>query len=90
MILVQATDDLPLLQQCQKWRDQERNIAVGDVVLIHDENSPRKTWPMGRVMETKVSADGLVRSATVKTRWTTLTRPIHKLVLLEGCEESLN
>jgi len=84
------TEYLPLLQQRQRWRDQERNIAVDDVVLIQDENSPRKAWPLGRVIETKVSADGLVRLATVKTRWTTLTRPIHKLVLLEGCEESLN
>ena len=81
---------LPLLQHRQKWKDQVRNIAVDDVVLIQDENTPRKDWPLGRVIETKTSTDGLVRSATVKTRWTTLIRPIHKLVLLEGCEQAPN
>ena len=75
---------LPTLQPRQKWTDIKRNIAEGDIVLIMDEQVPRRTWPLARVMKTFPGNDGLVRSAEVKTRWTTLKRPIHKMCLLEG------
>ena len=70
---------LPTLQLRQKWLRPQRNLQNGDVVLIMDENTPRKNWRMGRKRK-----DGLVRAARVKTSWTILTRPITKLCLLES------
>ena len=70
-----------------KWRKIERNFAVGDIVLVKDEDTPRNVWPLGRVTEVFPSkADGLVRSVLIKTRSSQeLKRPISKLVfLLEG------
>ena len=75
---------LPELQRRQKWQNQTRNLQIGDVVLIVGENTPRSVWPLALVVKVHESKDGLVRSADVRTRTTVLTRPITKLVLLEG------
>ncbi|XP_070578819.1 uncharacterized protein [Ptychodera flava] len=76
---------LPLLQERQKWLEIRRNLNVGDVVLIVDNTAPRNSWSMGRITEVMKDKKGLVRFAEVKTRATTLRRPVDKLcVLLEA------
>ena len=78
---------LPSLQQRQKWNKPQRNLAENDIVLLLDENTPRSTWPLGRVLEVyRNSKDGLVRSAKVRTKMSVLVRPIDKIVLLEAAE----
>ena len=72
---------IPLLQKRQKWIKNQRNMQVGDLVLVVD-NNPRNLWTMARVSEIHGDDKGLVRAVTVKTRTGTLQRPIHKLVLL--------
>ena len=76
---------LPTLQQRQKWVKESRNVAVDDVVLVIDD-MPRNKWLLGRVMEIYPGKDKLVRSAKVKVVTGELTRPIHKLCLLETVE----
>jgi hypothetical protein len=73
---------LPILQARQKWLQPQRNMKVGDVVMIVDELSPRNNWPMGIVEEVYVGNQGLVRSVKVKTKSSVLVRPINKLCLL--------
>ena len=73
---------LPALQQRQRWLHPERNLQVGDVVLIVDDTAPRCSWQMGRVEETHPGDKGLVRSAKVKTATSRLTRPVTKLCLM--------
>ena len=58
----------------------------GDLVLITCESTPGGLWPKVLVTEVKKGCDGLVRSASVKTRSTEFTRPITKLVLLDGTD----
>jgi hypothetical protein len=70
------------LQQRQKWTKSERNVAVGDIVLLKDENMPRNDWSMGRVTATKPDSKGYVRSVVLKTSTAELHRPINKLVVL--------
>ena len=70
------------LQQRQKWTTTKRNVAVGDVVLLEDENLPRNVWSMGRVTVTKPDAAGYVRSVVLRTSNAELHRPISKLVVL--------
>jgi len=74
---------LPTLQLRRKWNEPVRNVEVGDVVILMEDNAPRNSWQLGRVTETFPGPDGLVRSVKLTTRGTTLTRPIHKLCLLE-------
>ena len=80
---------LPALQERKKWTSATRNFAVGDVVLVLDENLPRCSWPIGRILEVfQNRTDGLVRSVKVKTKSSVLMRPIDKIVLLEGADHS--
>jgi hypothetical protein len=79
---------LPSIQLRQKWTKTERNIEVGDIVIVIDENAPRSTWLLGRILETFTGSDGLVRSAKVATKTSELVRPIHKLCLLEAVDSS--
>ena len=71
------------LHQRQKWHHAQRNLDIGDLVLMVDENSPRGAWPLGVVLEVKKGRDDLIRSALVKTKSARLVRPITKLVHLE-------
>ena len=77
---------LPTLSLRQKWTKAQRNVEVGDTVIIIDENLPRGTWSLGRVIETFPGADGMVRSVRLRTKSATLIRPIHKLCLLEAAD----
>ena len=75
---------LPTLQERAKWTKPRRCLAMGDLVLIADENVPRGKWPLGRVIDVFHGNDGYVRSARVQTSSTILTRPVTKLCFLEG------
>ncbi|XP_064642839.1 uncharacterized protein LOC135497072 [Lineus longissimus] len=66
--------------------DEELTTFMCEVESI-DESTPMHLWPLARVVEVFPGKDNLVRSARVKTRTATLTRPIHKLSLLESSEE---
>ena len=78
---------LPELQQRQKWIKPQRNFAIGDIVLMVDYNSPRSSWPLGRIIEVFPNPkDGYVRKVLLKTKTNSLERPITKIVLLEASE----
>ena len=62
-------------------------MRPGDLVLMVDQNENRGLWNLALVEKVHESADGLVRSVTVKTKSSRrLDRPVNKLVLLEGSE----
>lgn len=77
---------LSCLQSRNKWQNCKRNLAIGDIVLVSDENLHRCHWKLGCVSETTVDDDGLVRKVKlhVPNSSGSLERPIHKLILL--CE----
>lgn len=52
-------------------------------MLIKDD-LPRNQWLMGRIVETFAGRENLIRTAKVKTKSTTLVRPIHKLCVIES------
>lgn len=74
---------LPLLQERKKWIMKRRNIRVNDLVLLVETTQPRGHWHLGRVTKVFFGTDGLVRTAEVKTKTSTLVRPISKLCMLE-------
>ena len=79
---------LPELQRRTKWRGEQRDLCIGDLVLVVDEMCPRGLWPLALVLEVQVGRDGHVRSARLKSRSAIMVRPITKLVLLESSLES--
>ena len=77
---------LPLPQERQKWSKERRSLVPGDIVLVADPTAPRGSWPLGIVLETYPDGRGLVRSAKVRTKTSTLVRPVTKLCLLQEAE----
>ena len=75
---------MPELQRRQKWLQKRPNVSVGDIMLVIEENIPRNLWPLCRVIQVTPGTDGIVRSVKIKTRNAVLTRPVSKLVMLEG------
>ncbi|XP_020604505.1 uncharacterized protein LOC110043393 [Orbicella faveolata] len=52
---------LQSLQPRQKWTETRRDLRVGDVVLVRDEQQHRNNWPLGRVGDVIRSEDDRVR-----------------------------
>ena len=84
-------DYLAKQQARAKWLRPKRNLMVGDVVLMR-EKTPRMSWPIAIVEETKPGEDGLVRKVVVKLKPTPQGRTqrkekaVHDLVLLVPAE----
>lgn len=83
---------MPSLLQRTKWTKKERNIAVGDIVLIVDDKNPRGRWPTGRVTDVlpdKAEMDGnqTIRTVIIETEDGEYRRPVVKLCLLKPVEE---
>ena len=89
------------LQRRQKWVNPQRNMQVGDIVLIREDNVPRNCWRTARIDEVYASDDGLVRKVKIVVSDPSLTkegkrframtifeRPIQKLVLLLKSEDA--
>jgi len=74
---------LPTLQLRQKWRNPRRCFVVDDLVLVMDESVHRAKWPLARVVQVHRGTDGYVRSVELRTKSSTLVRPISKLCFLE-------
>lgn len=72
------------MQQRTKWTEEKPNVAVGDLVLVKDENMAPSHWRRGRVVEVYPGADGKVRSCKLRLpgKAMFMKRPIQKLVLL--------
>ena len=50
----------------QKWHHTRRNVAKGDVVIIHDKDLSRGEWRLGRVVDTIAGKDGIVRRIEIQ------------------------
>ena len=75
---------LPSLVQRSKWHQDQRNLQVGDLVLMADPNLSRGSWPLARVNRVFTAEDGRIRSAELRTASGKLyTRLATKICLLE-------
>ena len=74
---------LPSLNVRHKWTKEQRAHAVGDLVLVIDNNRPRGQWSLGRIQEIIPSKDGKIRTVKVKTGHGVYVRPVAKICLLE-------
>ncbi|XP_063437322.1 uncharacterized protein LOC134718616 [Mytilus trossulus] len=82
------------LQSRKKWTAPRRNLQVGDIVMIKDEQAARNQWHLGKINTAHVDEDGLVRKVRVtigaqidnsgrrNSPLHELDRPIQKLVLV--------
>ncbi|XP_058448629.1 uncharacterized protein LOC131428599 [Malaya genurostris] len=73
---------LPTIARRTKWFDEERPIAVGDLVIIVEEKI-RNGWTRGRVVQVVAGRDGRVREAVIQTARGLIRRPVAKLARLD-------
>jgi len=79
------THDYLLAQACRKkWYAPTEIDILNRVVIIKDDGLSRNQWKLGRVIETIKSKDGLIRTVVVKTKDSTLRRPVQRISLLEN------
>lgn len=83
----------------QKWHTENRNVRVGDIVLVQDSNNIRGQWKLAEICEALPAVDGRVRD--VKLRYknvsagrdyhgcldTIISRSVRRLVIILPIEE---
>ncbi|KAG7309295.1 hypothetical protein JYU34_005237 [Plutella xylostella] len=78
------------MQQRQKWRIPTRQLQIGDLVLLKEENLPPMSWRLGRITSLFPGKDNVARVAEVKTTHGTFRRGVKYLCpLLEPADTSL-
>lgn len=65
-----------------KWFNKVPPVSIGAIVVIVDENLPRRCWPKGKIIDTVLAADGQVRRVTVSTQFGVMQRPVTKIAVL--------
>ena len=73
---------LSSLRRYTKWHHPSRNVQVGDVVILQEDNLVPARWPLAKVIATHPGNDGLTRVVTVKTSAGEYKRPVTKIALL--------
>ncbi|XP_056012598.1 uncharacterized protein LOC130052217 [Ostrea edulis] len=77
---------LHTLQTRKKWHQTQRNVRVGDVILMREKDMHRNEWPLGIVTKVFPGQDDLVRKVEVKVnrndKITSYTRPVNDIVIL--------
>ena len=75
---------LVTLMRRPKWQRKERQISVGDLVLLVDFNAPRGKWNLALVKDVYPGSDGVVRNVLVKTASGEYKRSVQKCCVI--CE----
>ena len=77
-----SADYLDTFKRASKWHNPSRNLRVGDIVNLREDNVIPAKWPLARVVTAHTGNDGLVRVVSVKTSTGMYRRPVTKVVLL--------
>ena len=67
---------LPTVMKQSKWSDMSDSLNVNDLVWILKDLTPRKIWPLGRIVETFPGKDGSLRVIEMKKAYGTYVRPV--------------
>ncbi|KRZ98102.1 hypothetical protein T08_16093 [Trichinella sp. T8] len=67
----------------QKWYNSGNAPNIGDIVLVGENNVPRRNWKLGKIVQLYPGQDGIVRTVKVQLAGGTVNRPISKLHLIE-------
>ena len=79
-------DVFPTLVPRKKWQVQNRNVQVGDIVTVADQNAGRGKWAVGRITKVYPEADGRVRNVMVKTATGEYSLPVTKIAVIHPAE----
>lgn len=79
---------LPTLVKRTKDFDKTDPIKVGDLVIVCDDDVPRKHWTRGLVEKVFPGKDGQIRRVELRTNGRNLQRPVSKLAVLDVVSKS--
>lgn len=79
-------DYLTQLQNRTKWKHDNVNLKIGDLVIVKLSNVAPMKWPMGRIVKVVPGPDGKVRVAHVKMSDKVYVRSYRTLCPLPLCE----
>ena len=79
---------LTSLWKYSKWREPVKNLEVGDIVVLREDNTMATQRPIARIVGTHRGQDGLVRVVKLHTKNGICTGPVIKVVLLLPSEWS--
>lgn len=78
-----SSEYLQQLQQRTKWQySKGLQLAVGDMVMLREDDSSPLKWAVGRIESIHPGTDGIARVVSIKTTKGTYKRPITKLCIL--------
>ncbi|XP_068158249.1 uncharacterized protein, partial [Drosophila tropicalis] len=77
-----ARDYVHNLQQRSKWIYEKANVALGQLVIVHEDNVTAQHWPLARVVSVNAGPDDKIRVVELKTAKGIFKRPIHKIAPL--------
>ncbi|XP_041987938.1 uncharacterized protein LOC121739506 [Aricia agestis] len=75
------------LQQRSKWRQNTDRLAIGDMVLLAEDNLPPLCWRLGRVVRLFPGPDAISRVAEVTTARGCVRRALTRLCPLPKAED---
>ncbi|XP_075163077.1 uncharacterized protein LOC142235702 [Haematobia irritans] len=79
------------LQRRYKWQSPKRNVPIGQMVVIRDDQLPPCEWKLGRITKTFPGLDGHVRVVEIKTSNGIMRRDITRVCpLFTDRKESLS
>ncbi len=86
---------VPSLIERPKWTHPQRNVKVGELVLVVDNQTPRGQWPIGEVTKVMASKpdpraagkEPTIRTVVVKTEAGEYRKAVAKLCLLRKVED---
>ena len=86
-----SAEYLSQLQQRTKWKNQQIDPEVGDMVLLKERQLPPSKWALGRITTLHPGADQKVRLVTVRTKGNHhIKQPLVNLCRLPSAENKHN
>ena len=81
---------LPTLNSRKKWQTTtDRSLQQGDLVWLVEDSDKRGYYDLGRIIETFEGSDGVIRSATIRTKDGYYKRPVVKLAPVLSMDEDV-
>ena len=77
---------LHFIQKRWKWKEESRNLKVGDLCLLVEITAPSNLWPMARIVKVHPGEDGRVRVVSVKWKDIIVKRGVSKICPLPTCD----
>ena len=80
---------MPSLTVRQKGTNEEIPLKQSDVVLISEDNKPRRKWKVKKIVDTFPGKDGKIHTVRVQTKKEMINRTVQKLHLLEEYNDKI-